>query len=104
MLGQFRAKQALAGAVRFAAGPTWNEPEPVRAPTKPITPAASTINGNGTARKKMPIKARPASSNIAWLLSARLPTRCTAWSTIASTAAFRPKKNAATAGTLPKAA
>jgi hypothetical protein len=52
----------------------------------------------------MPRKARAASTNIAWLLSARLPTRCTACSTIASTAAFRPKKDATTAGTLPKAA
>src|SRR5260370_16451881 len=50
----------------------------------------------------MPTKAAAASTSIARLLSARLPTRCTAWSTIASTAAFRPKKNAATAGTLPK--
>ena len=34
-------------------------------------------------------------------LSARLPTRIKAWSTMASTAAFRPKNRPATRPTLP---
>src|SRR5205807_2723760 len=53
--------------------PTWKALEPRRAPTKPIMPAASTIKGNGTPRKKMPKKAAAASTSIARLLSARLP-------------------------------
>ena len=40
-----------------------------------MIPAASTISGNGTLRKKMPTKARAARTSIDRLLSARLPTR-----------------------------
>jgi len=72
--------------------------------TKPITPAASTISGNGTPRKKIPINARAARAIIGRLLSARLPTRWTACNTIASTAALSPKNSAAIVGTLPNAA
>ena len=42
--------------------------------------------------------------DITLFLSARLPMRTTASSTIASTAALRPKNNATNSGTLPKAA
>ncbi len=60
--------------------------------------------GNGTLKKKMPTKAAAASAIIAVFLSARLPTRTTASSTIASTAALRPKNSATNSGTPPKAA
>ncbi len=49
----------------------------------------------------MPMNAAAASASIALFLSARLPTRTTASSTIASTAAFSPKNSATTSGTLP---
>ena len=67
----------------------------------PMIPAVMTISGKGTLKKKMPIKANAASTSIGRLFSARLPTRCTACSTIASTAAFRPRYKAVMTGTLP---
>jgi hypothetical protein len=68
---------------------------------KPMIPAAITISGKGTLKKKIPIKANAASTSIGRLFSARLPTRCTACNTIASTAAFRPRNKAVTTGMLP---
>ena len=52
----------------------------------------------------MAMKARAAIPTMTRFLSARLPIRTTASSTIASTAAFRPKKSAWTMPTWPKAA
>jgi hypothetical protein len=77
--------------------------EPAPAAEKPIRPAARTISGNGTAKKKMAMKA-PAAIAAQRCLSARAPIRRTASRTIASTAAFSPKNRASTAPTLPKAA
>jgi len=67
----------------------------------PMIPAVMTISGKGTLKKKMPTRANAASTSIGRLFSARLPTRRTAWSTIASTAAFRPRNKAVMTGTLP---
>ena len=50
------------------------------------------MSGNGTPRKKIATNAAAAIPTMTWFLSARLPIRTTASSTIASTAAFRPKK------------
>ena len=75
---------------------------PARAPASPISPAARMISGNGTSRKKIATNAVAASATMTRLRSARRPMRTTASSTIASTAAFRPKNSAATAGTSPK--
>ena len=66
-----------------------------------MIPAVITISGKGTLKKKVPVKAKAASTSIGRLFSARPPTRCTACSTIASTAAFRPRSKAVTTGTLP---
>ena len=55
--------------------PTIKAADPARAPTKPITPAASTMSGNGTWLKKIATKANAASAIIAPLFNARLPTR-----------------------------
>ena len=60
--------------------------------------------GNGTAKKKIAMKLAAASAIMMLFLSARLPMRTTASSTIASTAAFKPKNNACTTPTLPSAA
>jgi len=57
--------------------------------------------GNGTARKKIATNASAASATINLFFNARLPMRSTASSTMASTAAFNPKNNAVTIGTLP---
>ena len=70
---------ALSSAARVLP-PPWSSPtikaaEPARAPTKPITPAASTMSGNGTWLKKIATKANAASAIIAPLFNARLPTR-----------------------------
>ena len=54
------------------------------------------IMGKGTAKKKMPTNAAAASAINARLLSARLPIRITASTTIASTAALSPNSNAVT--------
>ena len=62
------------------------------------------MTGKGTSKKKIATKAIAASAIMMRLRSARLPTRTTAWITIASTAAFRPKNSASTNPTLPKAA
>ena len=62
------------------------------------------MSGKGMAKKKIPTNAAAASASITLFLSARLPIRTTASSTIASTAAFSPKNSAATTGTLPNAA
>ena len=60
--------------------------------------------GNGTLKKKIAMKAAAASPIMIRLRSARLPTRTTAWITMASTAAFNPKNSASTKLTLPKPA
>ena len=57
--------------------------------------------GKGTLKKKIATKAMAASAIISRLRNARLPTRTTAWTTIASTAAFSPKNTASTKPTLP---
>ncbi len=57
--------------------------------------------GKGTAKKKIATKATAASVTMMRLRSARLPTRTTACSTIASTAAFNPKNSASMYQTLP---
>ena len=86
----------------MAAGAEGGEPRP--APAKPISPAARMINGNGTSKKKMATKAAAAIATITPLFSARRPMRTTASSTIASTAALRPKNSASTTGTSPRPA
>ncbi len=60
--------------------------------------------GNATPKKKIATKANAASATMTPFFNARLPTRTTASSTIASTAAFSPKNSAATKPTLPYAA
>jgi len=62
------------------------------------------INGNGTAKKKMPTNAAAVRAIRERLFSARLPIRMTASITIARTAAFNPKNKAVTAGTCPQSA
>ena len=62
------------------------------------------MNGNGTPRKKIATNATAAMPTITLFFSARLPMRMTASSTMASTAAFRPKNSAWTMPTVPKAA
>ena len=59
------------------------------------------MSGNGTPRKKIATNAAAAIPTMTRFLSARLPIRTTASSTIASTAAFRPKNSAWTIPTLP---
>ena len=63
--------------------------------------AARTMSGNGASRKKIATKAAAASPIRTRFLSARLPIRTTASSTMASTAAFSPKKRAETKPILP---
>ena len=81
-----------------------NAGRPARAPKKPITPAATMMSGKRTRKKKIAIKATAASASSPRLRSARLPMRTTASTTMASTAAFRPKNSAATKPTLPNSA
>ena len=69
-----------------------------RPPIRPMAAAPSTISGNGTPRAKMATKASAASTTMALFLSARLPTRRTASTTTASTAAFSPKNSVSIAG------
>ena len=69
-----------------------------------MSPAPRMMSGNGTLRKKIATKAAAASPIMTRFLSDRLPTRTTASSTTASTAAFSPKNSAATMPTLPQAA
>ena len=57
--------------------------------------------GNGTPKKKIVTNAVAASAIMTRFLRDLLPTRTTAWSTTASTAAFKPKKRAVTKPTLP---
>jgi hypothetical protein len=54
--------------------------------------------------RKIATNAAAAMLTIAWFFSARRPMRATASSTIASTAAFRPKNSACTTPIWPKAA
>ena len=81
--------------------PALNQPDARRCPKRPIDAAAKMITGNGIAKKKMPMNARAAIGMSARLLNARLPIRTTASSTIARTAAFIPKKTAATSPIFP---
>ena len=58
--------------------------------------------GNGTSKKKIADESGRGERDASTLfLSARLPIRTTASSTIASTAALRPKNSATITGTLP---
>jgi hypothetical protein len=78
-----------------------NSGRPALAPAKPTMPTAMIISGNDTPKKKIATNAAPAMATKTGLRSARFPTRNTAWMTMASTAAFRPKNNASTTLTLP---
>jgi hypothetical protein len=60
--------------------------------------------GKGTPKKKIATKAAAASASMARFFKALDPTRTTACSTIARTAALRPKNSAATMPTSPKPA
>ncbi len=62
----------------------------MRATKKPIRAAPITISGNGSARKKMPIKAAAAIATSNPVFSARRPIRISASTTITSTAALIP--------------
>ena len=73
-----------------------------RAPRNPMRAAASTISGNGAPKAKIATKDSAAIKRIASFFKARRPTRKTACSTMASTAALSPKKAAATKPTVPK--
>ena len=66
-----------------------------------MTAAASTMSGKGAAKAKMATKARRAMARRVALRSVRLPMRTTASSTMASTAALRPTKAAATGPSWP---
>ena len=59
------------------------------------------ISGNGTPKTKIATKDAAAMATMAPFLSARPPIRITACTTMASTAAFSPKKSASTAPTSP---
>ncbi len=85
-------------------GTAANSGRPLLAPKYPITPAEMMMIGKGTLKKKMAMKAVAARAIMIRLRSARLPTRTTAWMTMASTAAFSPKNSASMTPTLPKAA
>ena len=77
--------------------PTRNAPDPVRAPIKPMIPAALTINGNGTLRRRADEHQRGERDHrLAFQGAAADATRCTACNTIANSAAFRPKNREAT--------
>jgi hypothetical protein len=62
------------------------------------------MSGNGTSKAKMATKDAAAMAIIGPFLSARPPIRITACSTMARTAAFRPKNSASTTPTLPQMA
>ena len=62
------------------------------------------MSGNGTPKAKMAMNAPAAMAIMTRFFSARLPMRRTASSTIASTAAFRPRNSACMMATAPKAA
>src|SRR3546814_6578607 len=68
---------------------------------KPISAAASTISGRGTSSTKIATNASAAKPRMTLFFKAREPTRTTACSTTASTAAFNPKNNPSTSGTSP---
>ena len=61
----------------------------------------STISGKGTPKTKIATKAAAATATLARLRSARPPMRSTAWTTIASTAALRPKNTPSSSGASP---
>src|SRR3546814_4539755 len=65
---------------------------------KPISAAASTISGKGTSSTKIATNASAAKPRMTLFFKAREPTRTTACSTTASTAAFNPKNNPSTSG------
>jgi hypothetical protein len=62
----------------------------------PSTAAATTTNGNGTAKKNSATNAAAAIATMARLRSARLPMRSSASTTMAITADLRPKNSAVT--------
>jgi hypothetical protein len=62
------------------------------------------ISGNGTANKKIATNAATANACMGLLFRERRPMRITASTTIARTAAFRPKNAAATKPTWPHSA
>ena len=65
-------------------------------PDQPISAATATISGKGRTEGKDRDEGRRGDRRIAVFFSARLPTRTTACSTMASTAAFSPKNSAET--------
>jgi len=98
-------RRRLAGHRRRGAPPSsLKTSAPLAEPARPIRPAAEYDDRKtGRRKKKMPTNAATASApQKHCFLSARLPMRNTASSTMASTAALRPKNNATTSGTLPK--
>lgn len=76
----------------------------VRRPPKcPITPATSTISGNGNVNAKMATNAAAAIAHSHALCRVRLPMRQAAKTTIAVMTGLMPGKMPAMAGTVPKA-
>jgi hypothetical protein len=71
---------------------------------QPNAPAARMISGKGIAKTNIATNAEAATHTSARPLSARFAIRTTASSTIASTAAFKPKNSDATTPIWPKAA
>src|SRR3989344_4620712 len=73
-----------------------------RPPTNPVTPAPSTISGNGRPSAKMATKAAAAMPHNQPFLSTREPMRTAADTTMAVTAGLMPYSAPATAGTCPR--
>ena len=64
-----------------------------RPPTRPATPAPSTMNGNGAPKKKIAHERQRREPTMVPFFSARFPMRITASMTMASTAALSPKNS-----------
>ena len=71
--------------------------------SQPTSPDTTTTAGNGTPNTVSARNAATARASRAREASARLPTRTTAWATMASTAGARPANSARTAVVVPKA-
>src|SRR5207237_4422905 len=96
MFGQLIAEKALGGCCRLGAvSLPHHKSGRTRTPTrKTDDPCGDHDEGKGHMAEKDRDKGTAASAIIAPVLRARLPTRCTACSTIARTAAFNPKNSA----------
>ena len=89
--------------------PEWPPParkaaSPALPPARPISPAAKMISGKRHVEEEDGDEGRGRDRHHDPLFSARRPMRTTASSTIASTAALRPKNSASTTGTSPRPA